>query len=175
MGKCKADLPWSGTTLIDFLVQKLCKEGFPDIILSGYTGHIDGARSVPDIFTGRGPLCGIHAGLSAAKNPVCLILSVDMPLIRPETLSGLIFSHLNQSNPVTVLEHNGQLEPLLGIYDKSILSDAEKIIHEEHSSVKILFQRCGYSKYSYNGDERFLMDCDTPEDYSALKKMEEYL
>lgn len=38
----------------------------------------------------RGPLAGIEAGLGTATRPVCLLLSCDLPFLRPAPLLGLV-------------------------------------------------------------------------------------
>jgi molybdenum cofactor guanylyltransferase len=43
---------------------------------------------IEDVYVGCGPLAGIHAALCASDTDLNLMLSVDMPLMTPELLSG---------------------------------------------------------------------------------------
>lgn len=102
MGVCKAELPWEGKTLIEHQVQKMLSLGIEDIIISGYPKYIRETRFVADKYLLKGPLGGIHAGLTAAKNPHCLVTCIDTPLVPLETLSELIQTHIRSSNNITV-------------------------------------------------------------------------
>ena len=50
MGRDKAALPFGGTTLLDFQVQKLRSLGMEDIMISGTEQQIPGTRPIPDVY-----------------------------------------------------------------------------------------------------------------------------
>ena len=167
MGTCKAELIWNGVTLIKHQVNKLRALGIDDIIISGYSKPVEGTRFVADKYLLKGPLGGIHAGLLAAENPTCLVVSVDTPLVPEEVISELIQAHLNSSANITVLAHGDEIEPLMGVYERWLSSVAEQILQSDNTSVRVLFKRAGLSKFYYNGDEHLLCDCNTPEEFNA--------
>lgn len=117
MGSSKAELPFCGMRLIEYQLHRLRLLGIEDILIAGYKGQIEGGRTVPDLIPHRGPLSGIHAGLSAAARASCLVLSVDAPLVPFSILISLMQQHLRG---ITALTHDGQIEPLIGIYDRSL-------------------------------------------------------
>ena len=66
MGRDKAALPFGGGTLLTYQARKLRALGVKELLLSGAAEAVPGARLVPDLLPGRGPLGGLHACLSAA-------------------------------------------------------------------------------------------------------------
>lgn len=170
MGRCKAELPWSGTTLIKFQTEKLRSLGIEDVVISGYSEPVEGGRFAADVYAQKGPLGGIHSGLKAAKHEHCLVLAVDTPLVPKEALAALLGEHISRGNTITVLEQSRGIEPLMGVYDRSLLSLCEKILETEHTSVRELYKIIPLHTVRYDGDEALLLDCNTPEDYRKARK-----
>lgn len=169
MGKNKAELELDGMTFAEYQVKKLRALGFKDVILSGYEKPVDGARGVADIYLGKGPLGGIYAGLRAAENESCFVISVDAPLCPKETILALLRAHAAGKSPITVLEHNGLIEPLIGVYSRGLCSMAEAILQTDSTSVKRLFDIAGFSTCAYTGDGADIQNCNTPGEYEEMK------
>lgn len=94
MGQNKAELVLNGKSLLQLQVNKLRSLGIEDVMLSGIgCPSLPGTRVIPDKFPGKGPLAGLHACLRAAKNPACLALSVDVPLVPASALAHLCKVH----------------------------------------------------------------------------------
>lgn len=175
MGKCKAELDWNGTTLIEHQVKKLRSLGIDDIVISGYPKPIEGTCFAADKYLLKGPLGGIHAGLLAAVNSHCLVLSVDTPLVPVETLYGLIQAHIDGSANITVLSHGDKIEPLIAVYERWLSSIAEQILQSDNTSVRVLFRRAGISRFEFRGDEMLLYDCNTPEEFDRAVQITQSL
>ena len=167
MGQDKARLPLIGETMLQRQIRKLQALGIEDILISG-TEAPEGARSVLDIYPGRGPLGGLHACLQAAENPCCLVLSVDVPLIPAATLDRLCRSH---KTGITVLSHDGCDEPLVGVYDKHLYAQIEPLIKEQGAPVRKLAQLTSWNRCSYLGPDAYLHNCNTPEDYLKIQEI----
>ena len=168
MGRNKAELELDGMTFAEYQVKKLRTLGFEDVILSGYERPVAGARSVPDIYLQKGPLGGIYAGLCAAENENCFVVSVDVPLCPKDTITALLDAHAAGKSPITVLEHNGFAEPLIGVYSRSLCSAGRTILETDRTSVKSLFDIAGFSTCAYAGDEAAIQNCNTPEEYKKM-------
>ena len=166
MGSCKARLPWEGTDLVRHQVRKLQALGITDILLSGFSDPVEGTRFVADVYPRLGPMGGIHAGLLAARQEQCLVTAVDTPLVPPDALSGLVRYHLDSGNDITVLSHNGHLEPLMGVYHRRVAPIAEALLRERNTAVRRLFDRVTFAPFPYTGDEQLLCDCNTRQDYA---------
>ena len=165
MGTSKAELDFHGVSLLRHQAEKLRRLGIEDIVVSGRPSAVEGVQFVPDIYPDRGPLGGIHAGLLAVKNAAALVISVDCPLIPEPFLQKLMAAH---KSGITLAEHDGVTEPLIGVYDKELAEPCEKILQGERSSVRCLHDAVGISTFAYEGDSRLLSGCNTPEEYEGI-------
>jgi len=168
MGRDKASLPFRGMSLLEWQVQKLSGLGIKDIMLSGCRQSLEGTRTIPDEYSCRGPLSGIHACMKQALNPCCLTLSVDMPLVPDEVFAALAQAHLDGDAPITLLQHGGKWEPLLGIYNCSLYQMAELILKSEKTAVRRLLDETGFQLVDWPDDEMLFLNCNIPEDFVKL-------
>ena len=167
MGSCKAELPWGGKTLVEHQADRIMALGITDIMVSGYSRPVTGTRYVPDLYPEKGPLGGIHACLCAAKSAACFVISVDAPLFSPDGMKMLIEAHLAGDSSITVAEHCGTLEPLIGVYDSSLSDAAEEILQGTNTSVKRLLDQTGFAVCEFS-DENSVRNCNTPDEYNKL-------
>lgn len=165
MGRDKVLLPYQGVSFVQHQVSKLRDLGIADIIVSGYAGPIPGTVCVADVYPHCGPLSGMHAGLCAVGNTAALVLAVDTPLLPVGLLEALAEAH---SGGITVTEHGGELEPLMGVYDRSLAAVCEQLLRSGRRSAHALLDRVGCRTVHYQGDEKLLLNCNTPEDYALL-------
>lgn len=169
MGKNKAELQLMGKSLLQHQVDKLHALGLQDIMLSGAEcPSLPGVRVIPDEYIGKGPLGGLHACLRAAQNSACLVVSVDVPLIPTAALSHLCRTH---NGGITVLRHDGQEEPLLGVYDRCTADYISMLIESGRYAVHGLKDTVSWSYFDYFGPEEFLMNCNTPEEFAAAERL----
>ena len=168
MGRDKAALPFDGTTLLAFQVEKLRALGIKDIMISGSEQQILGTRPIPDVYPRRGPLSGIHACLAAAKESAVLFLGVDTPLIPLEALQTLLSAH---EKGVTLLRHGNRTEPLFGVYDCALAPLCEEILRTEHTGVWQLLNRTTVKTLPFDGDETVFTNGNTPEEYARLLQL----
>ena len=154
MGRPKAGLPFRGGTLLSWQVEKLRGLGLRDIVIAGCGGAAEGVRAVGDVFPGRGPLSGIHAGLCAIACEQALVLAVDTPLIPGAFLCELIERH---RGGVTAASVNGRPEPLIGVYSRSLLPLCEELLRDAEAAL-----------VEFDGDPELRAGCNTPEEYEKL-------
>lgn len=164
IGKNKAELLFEGKRLIDHQGRRLRMLGIEDILIAGYEGPAEYGRCVPDLVPHRGPLSGIYMGLSEAAHTDCLVLRVDAPLVPFSVLVELMEQHCAG---VTMLEHNGQLEPLIGIYNSSLAPLCGEILSGGNPSVKRLLEKCAFSTIQCELPATPIKKCDTPERYET--------
>ena len=169
MGQNKSELRLNGKTFLEFQVDKLRALGIRDIMLSGANcPALPGARVIPDEYEGRGPLGGLHVCLRAAENSTCMVLSVDVPLIQPTTLAQLCHAH---RSGVTVLRHHEQEEPLIGVYDRYVSDSISGLIEAGRYAVRALKDLIPWNCFDYLGPEELLINCNTPKDFAAAKRL----
>ena len=168
MGTKKAELKLGDQTLLEITVQKLQKMGIKDIMISGYDEAVSGTRAVKDIYTGKGPIAGVHASLKAAEKPACLIVGVDTPFLPAEVLTGLVEAH---EGPATVLKTSEHIEPLIAVYDADLAARAEELIQKDDWSLQRMTNNPEVKKVEFTGDPDLLLNCNTPEDYEKAKTL----
>ena len=106
MGRDKSDLTIEGKTFLEMQIEKGRKLGINDILLSGYHGEKKYEYPiVPDRFPGKGPLGGLEACFRKAKNPYCLVLGVDVPLVPADELAAMIRQAQNSEARAVILSH----------------------------------------------------------------------
>lgn len=174
MGKNKALLPYNDRTMIEEVIESV-KE-FDEILLvtnQGEEYEYLGLPIVEDVFTGLGPMAGIHAGLSKARNSWCLVLPCDTPYVNKDITTYLSQQKDESYHAVISLSSEGKWHPLLGLYHKKALIAMEKALKnnnlrlisllEELRVKKVHLQEAGFMA------EKILMNINTPKDYRRMK------
>lgn len=162
MGQNKAEMDFHGQSLLECQIDKLRRIGLEDIVVAGILSSKANVRSVPDLYPRRGPLAGLHAGLLAVRGTEALVLAVDTPLVPEALLSMLLSRH---RGGITVVSCNGEIEPLIGVYDKTLAADCESLLQGENRSLRQLFRQTAVTTLDYNGDPDLLMNCNTEAEY----------
>jgi len=85
---------------------------------------------VADIFSGCGPLAGIHAALVHSPAELNLMLAVDMPFVSTELLAFLFAAATDEANDaiVTVPRTTHGLHPLCAVYRRDFSTTAEQAL-----------------------------------------------
>ena len=136
-GSDKTALEINGVRIIEAISEKL-KLFFPEIIIAGSGFNIPGAREVPDIYRGAGPLGGIHAGLSAASNEVCFVVACDMPNLYMPFVKSLLDASADCD---IVLPATGEyVQPLCAVYKKKLLPLIERLLAQNIRPVSKLYE-----------------------------------
>jgi molybdopterin-guanine dinucleotide biosynthesis protein A len=91
-------------------------------------GHFDDKKIVSDIFSGIGPLGGIHAALSASSSDAVFIFAGDMPLLCPDIIYEQVELFKEKQPDVLIPRIGDYIEPLHSVYKRSILASLEDYI-----------------------------------------------
>ena len=177
MGQKKSTLLLQGKTFIEIMIDKLIDIGIREILISGYEYDLEKYRdtecvfkTVKDIYQNKGPLAGIHAGLEAADHNSVLIVTEDAPLVPIDFMKQLMQEHEENDSSITVTRSGDRLQPLLGIYDKSLISECDDILQGDKATVRALIDRVGCGEETFDGDEILIRGCNTPEEYELVRK-----
>jgi len=139
MGRDKATLPFAGRTLLESALV-LARSVTEDVFILGST-ELYGAYGevIADIFPGCGPLGGIHAALTRAKNDLNLILAVDTPFLS-NRLAAYVVERARESRAmVTTPEINSYPQPLCAVYRRDFLPIAEQALRAGRYKIVPLF------------------------------------
>jgi molybdopterin-guanine dinucleotide biosynthesis protein A len=90
MGTDKALVPFGERPMVEWVAAAL-GDVVGDVVVVGRAEPLAGIPAVPDPRPGpRGPLPGLAAALRHAAGRAVVLVAVDQPLVRPETLRGLV-------------------------------------------------------------------------------------
>ncbi len=87
-----------------------------------------------DLFKQKGPLGGIHSGLTHSSTESNFIISCDLPFITKEMIKYIV--DFKTEKLLTIVKADGYLQQLAGKYSKDCVYEAEKILKDELSSEK---------------------------------------
>lgn len=170
MGRDKAFITVRGRTLLQRQVDKLRAAGIEDIMISDRESEKLG-RYVPDIYPDFGPLGGLHACLKSAKGDACVVISVDTPMVPTFALNLLIGAFQGSGCDAAVIENDGIVQPLIGVYSVSVLPAIEEMIQSGDGDMMDLLKKIKTVQVPFMGDERLLEGCDTPEELEELERI----
>lgn len=144
MGPDKAFIRISGKPVIEIILNQLASV-FDDLVVVANASekyeHLN-VRVIPDIFTGVGPLGGLHAGLKRAKSKYVFVLACDMPFISLEYIAYMQKTAAKYL-PDAVLSCKGNwLEPFHALYSRDLIAEIETSINKgSYKVVGVLKQR----------------------------------
>lgn len=174
MGTDKASLEINGRSLLDMQLEKLKAAGIQDLLVSdapGSTRNIPcGARLAEDVLPDRGPLCAIASALKASNGKRCVILSVDAVGVTPETIVKLMQTAEESSAETAILASPSGLQPLIGVYEKSLADDALALVNSGRLAVRELFRDHPPVLLQLPDDSPELFNCNAPEDLDTYLK-----
>jgi molybdopterin-guanine dinucleotide biosynthesis protein A len=116
MGRDKAVLPWTGTTLAHRAAELLA-EACGEVVIAGPAklARAD-LEVVADVFPDHGPLAGLHAGLERAGGRAIFALACDMPFVSVELVRHLADAAGGAEAGARVAAGEGGAQPLCGVY-----------------------------------------------------------
>ncbi|CAM4156676.1 molybdenum cofactor guanylyltransferase [Paenibacillus alkaliterrae] len=173
MGSDKALLPVGGTALLYRLASQLSELTDSVIISVGSRerevlyrealGNLAEQISfVADRYPGCGPLSGLHAGLSAARNGYVFVIACDMP-----QLSGALFEQLTThiESGADVIHYEGQ--PFHALYHSRTAPVIQMSLEEQDYRVMGLLRRLHTVEVEAldDGLSSMFTNLNTPDDY----------
>ena len=170
MGEDKCELIFNGNTLINNQIIKMKNVGIEDIILSGYRKENDLAKVVHDDIM-KGPLSGLYYGLKEIKNDRAVVLSVDVPLIKEESIKKLIDFSFDKDLDVACIGHNKISEQLIGVFKKSLIDKIKNILDGDKYSVMKLLDNAKVDTLYVDDDDLYFLNVNNKNDYNKLLEM----
>ena len=155
MGEDKALLPFGGyDSLAEFGYRKLEKI-FENVYISSKSDKFDFApHIILDKYEQSSPLVGLVSVFDEIKSDSFFVLSVDMPLVEEKDIVRLLdFLDQNGDCDVLIAQSPNGIEPLFGIYKRSIYSNAIKFLNDDNHKLNALIKqsKSNFLKF-YNED-----------------------
>lgn len=140
MGTNKSFVSLAGKPMIEVVTAKI-KEIFslPPMLITNSPQLYSylGLKMVEDIIKGKGPLGGIHAGLSNSPSQFNFIFGCDMPFLNRDLIQYMI-KQIGEEDLI-IPRHGVCLEPLHAIYSKNCLASIEEILNKGALKIQSFF------------------------------------
>jgi len=168
MGRDKALLPFDNhTSLSKFQYQKL-NNIFNIVYLSAKENKFDfNCNIIKDKYTQSSPLVGIVSVFETLSDNAVFILSVDAPFVDKRVIDELYTAY--KDNPATsaiIAKSPNGIEPLCGIYTRSILSLAKKHLNTNNHRLTDLLSNSSITVVNFDTNKPFI-NLNTPDEYKA--------
>lgn len=171
MGCDKSLLPVAGARFIDHIYRRMSQLFDEVIIVTNSPGLYDDidCRKVPDIYSGRGALAGIHSGLYHAQNERIFVAACDMPYLNTDLIRTLC--HQAEQGEVVIPQSPNGLEPLHALYHKSCLGAIENTLDDGRRRIVHFFPRVRVSEVAITAVNavdplgKSFRNINTPEEY----------
>lgn len=141
MGTDKAFIQFGGIPLIERALATLRKVCSQVTVVGEPSKFAKWGQVVEDVYSGRGPLAGIHAALLHSTAELNLILAVDMPFVSEELLNFLLATAESGTDMVAVPRTARGLQPLCAVYRRSFAQAAEQALLAGRNKIDAVFSR----------------------------------
>jgi len=178
MGENKALLTFGGRTFLDIQLEKLCKIGASEVLVSGDPKTLESfvnnfksdvnIRIIPDKVSNKGPLGGLYSCFTETDHNSAIVIGIDTPLVTISTLSKIIACHFECKKDATVLTAASSIEPLIAAYSTGTHTVIKELIDNDRLSIRPLLDRVDTYYLEFDGMESELFNCNLPEDYQTL-------
>jgi len=127
---------------------------------------------IHDVWKKTGPLGGLHAALYSTAAPRVFVLGCDAPFVTPDLIQFIL--QQTAGSPITVVSDENGVQPLCGLYDKSLLRDMEARLEAGNHRLLDLLEASGASVIPLNTAHPWyrkglLANINTPAEYHALR------
>lgn len=171
MGRDKALMPWNDEfTLLEWAVERLEKVCENVVILSSNPNHEHPrADWVPDYIDAQGPMAGIYPALMSSESDWNIVLACDLPHVTSEALGtlGVIATTSDAAlglEAIVYQDENG-LQPLCGIYHRSVVKKMAFAIENKNFRMMDLLQQLNFTTIQVPEDQpNMLANMNSPSD-----------
>ena len=135
-GIIKSKIVINGRTIISRIIDTL-DELFDEIIIvtnrpEEFTEY-SSCKIIGDCIFNKGPLGGIHAALKMTDKEALFVVAGDMPLIDKDYIARQVDFYMKNVCEVLIPMVNNYIEPLHGIYKKTIINSLEDFLKRENN------------------------------------------
>jgi len=170
MGTDKAMFELRGRPMVAWVADAMT--GFDKLVVVGRRGGLAGLDAVSDLHTrAAGPLSGLQTALTVFRWPLVLV-AVDQPLVRPETLARLAARAARNETAICV---DGRPQVTCAAYATTCLDEANRQLRTggsiQHMLKSIPWTEVGRPVWSSWGEDgRSWFSMDTPDSLIAAEQ-----
>ena len=117
MGTDKGLLLFEGKPMIQYVIEQM-QPIFDKLVIVSNNPEYEkfGLEVIPDLIKDIGPAGGIYTALHHSEAKLNFMVSCDMPFLTKEAIAFIVKNA--DENQIVLLENQGKLEPLFGIYTR---------------------------------------------------------
>jgi molybdopterin-guanine dinucleotide biosynthesis protein A len=117
MGTDKGLLLFEGKPMIQYVIEQM-QPIFDKLVIVSNNPEYEkfGLEVIPDLIKDIGPAGGIYTALHHSEAKMNFMVSCDMPFVTQEAIAFIVKNAVE--NQIVLLENQGKLEPLFGLYAK---------------------------------------------------------
>ncbi len=169
MKRDKALLPFGGYNSLSEYQYERFKPFFSKIYISAKENKFDfPVDIIEDCYENSSPLVALISIFEKLDSDEIFLLSVDSPFVDIELFKKLKKRADNSSSAVVAYSING-IEPLCGIYRRTILPKAQEMLREDRHRLQTLLDYTTIQKIYFENESLFI-NLNYPSDYeSAIK------
>lgn len=159
MGTDKALIKLGGVTMLQRAVSFWQNTGIVDKVLisvgseNHFTNLPEHTEPVSDLYEGKGPMVGILSAFEKTDADVLYVSAVDMPNL----MEGLLLP-IPEEADIAVYKNEGRIEPLFGVYKRSIQAEAKKLLESGNNRMRALLDQVKTSYFSLPPARKHLFD-----------------
>ncbi|MBM3766230.1 MAG: molybdenum cofactor guanylyltransferase [Acidobacteria bacterium] len=168
MGSDKALLGGADDTLL-LRVARVVEAGTGSAIVVAPQGRYEdmGVPVLADRWPGEGPLGGIVTALEFSRDPLNLIVAVDMPAIDVPTLREMLVAAAESGRTVIPAHKDGATEPLCAVYHRDDLPALRAFFDSGGRRMREAIEKIPYHRVE--AAERVFANINTPEEWEAAR------
>ncbi len=127
MGVDKALIEYGGRTLLQHLVEVVRPLSGELLISTNEAAdcRFPGLPTVADVYTGQGPLAGLHAAMQHSAKLRFLLLACDLPNVNERLVRAILNSRADY-DAVVPRTSDGMVQPLCGVYRRTCFEMLEQ-------------------------------------------------
>ena len=179
-GIIKSKIVINGRTIISRIIDTL-DELFDEIIIvtnrpEEFTEY-SSCKIIGDCIFNKGPLGGIHAALKMTDKEALFVVAGDMPLIDKDYIARQVDFYMKNVCEVLIPMVNNYIEPLHGIYKKTIIPVLEEYLKRENDYAIRDFFKVADTRYLEFEDsdksKKAFTNINSPSDIIKVKNLPE--
>ena len=174
----KANIVIDGKTIISRIIGEI-GDIFDEIII--VTNKHDKFKEynrykiIVDQYLNKGPLGGIHSALKHTDRDALFVVAGDMPFLKKNLIVKQIDYYNNSNCDILIPKIDQYIEPLHGIYRKTILDSLEDYLESENDyAIREFIKTMNATFLELKGTEkqtRAFTNINSPSDILKVKKM----
>lgn len=126
-----------------------------------------GYPMVLDQYDAIGPMGGIASGLAACEEEALFVVACDMPYVTKAVVERLVKAY-EEKPQLTLAAIGGDIQPLFGIYPKSLYPAFEKMIEEDNYRIRRIMQYTEVTVLELGAESTICENVNTPEEYEKI-------